>query len=202
MKPCLDAVDAHLDVCKNILHALDLPKGANVHLVIQLTALFRVRALPILADQQESRDEYGFDGKNDSQQTKWISIEHRAQHHDAGIDGNPQQKPECVNDDEVRIADECCYPVRNSLVSTRFTSEFLLGVTKFPERFMTRRIGTENGIRRVLAATLRADYQMRARVLALRTMGSPSLQPNALANSGMFESGPLTLNLPGECGSV
>ena len=34
------------------------------------------------------------------------------------------------------------------------------------------------------------------------TIGSPGLQPNAAANCGMFESGPLVLQIPGECGSV
>ena len=202
MKPCLDAIDARLDICNNVLHALDLSKCANVHLIIELTALFGARALPVLADQQESRDEYRFDRENDSEEPERIGVEHRSQHHDAGIDANPQEKPESVDNDEVRIADERHYTVGDSLVSASLTSDLLFCVTKVPERFVTRRVSAKNGVRRVLSAALRADYQMRARVLALRTIGSPSLQPNALANSGMFESGPFTRNLPGECGSV
>ena len=34
------------------------------------------------------------------------------------------------------------------------------------------------------------------------TIGCPALQPNAFWNSGMFETTPLTRNLPGECGSI
>jgi hypothetical protein len=87
-------------------------------------------------------------------------------------------------------------------MSACLTSNFFFGIPKLPQRFMTRRVYAEHGIGRVLPSALRADYQMRARILALRTIGSPSLHPKAFANSGMFESGPFTRNFPGECGSV
>src|SRR6266498_1498534 len=45
-------------------------------------------------------------------------------------------------------------------------------------------------------------HQIFARRSSARTIPSPGLQPNACANSGMFDSGPLTRNFPGECGSV
>ena len=46
------------------------------------------------------------------------------------------------------------------------------------------------------------DYQIIARLSSGRTMASPGLQPNALANSGMLETGPFTRHSAGECGSV
>src|SRR5436190_19861447 len=36
----------------------------------------------------------------------------------------------------------------------------------------------------------------------LRTIGLPVLQPNALENSGMLDSGPFTRHFAAECGSV
>src|SRR2546426_821048 len=42
-------------------------------------------------------------------------------------------------------------------------------------------------------------YQIRQ--ASFRTIRSPALQPKALANSGMFEIGPLTRHLAAECGS-
>ena len=44
------------------------------------------------------------------------------------------------------------------------------------------------------------SYQIVVR--CARTIGSPALHPNALANSGMFDSGPFTRNSPGECTPV
>ena len=105
-------------------------------------------------------------------------------------------------DDEIRIADEARYPVRDSLVNAGFTSDLFLGVAKFSQRLAARRVGAKDSVSGIVSAALRADYQIRALMLALLTIGSPSLQPNALANSGMLASGPLTRNRPGECGSV
>ncbi len=45
-------------------------------------------------------------------------------------------------------------------------------------------------------------YQILARRLSGRTIVSPSLQPHAALNSGMFDNGPSTRHLPGECASV
>jgi hypothetical protein len=45
-------------------------------------------------------------------------------------------------------------------------------------------------------------YQILARSESGRTIGSPSLQPQAFANSGMFDSGPFTRHRLGECASV
>src|ERR1700694_2450001 len=45
-------------------------------------------------------------------------------------------------------------------------------------------------------------YQITGLTDSGRTIGSPGLQPNAAANCGMFETGPLVLHCPGECESV
>jgi hypothetical protein len=45
-------------------------------------------------------------------------------------------------------------------------------------------------------------YQMSVRASGVSTMASPAWQPNARANSGMFESGPTTRQCGSECGSV
>src|SRR5450759_5527157 len=47
-----------------------------------------------------------------------------------------------------------------------------------------------------------ALYQIRGRLAADRTIGSPSLHPHAVLNSGMLLSGPFTLQLDGGCGSA
>src|ERR1041385_7944075 len=45
-------------------------------------------------------------------------------------------------------------------------------------------------------------YQILGRWSADLIIGSPSFTLNASKNSGMFERGPLTRNLPGACGFV
>ena len=45
------------------------------------------------------------------------------------------------------------------------------------------------------------NYQIFTCLSPLRTMASPALQSNALANSGMFDGAPTARNFAGECGS-
>src|SRR6185295_16991670 len=45
-------------------------------------------------------------------------------------------------------------------------------------------------------------YQITQRLSVGRTIASPSLQPNACANAGTFDSGPFTRNLGIGCGST
>src|SRR6266550_5212980 len=47
-----------------------------------------------------------------------------------------------------------------------------------------------------------ASYHMTGLTESGLTIGSPGLQPNAAANSGMFDIGPFALHCPGEWGSV
>jgi hypothetical protein len=46
------------------------------------------------------------------------------------------------------------------------------------------------------------SYQIWARSLSGRTIGSPGLQLNASAKAGMFDSGPIVRNCGGACGST
>jgi hypothetical protein len=62
---------------------------------------------------------------------------------------------------------------------------------------MATRAGT--GLPRISSFVL---YQIDALTASPLTIGSPGLHPNAAANSGMFEIGPLVRHRPGECGSV
>ena len=103
---------------------------------------------------------------------------------------------------EVGIPDEARYPVCDALMNARFTRDLLFRIAELPECLVTLGVRAKNSVSGILPAALRADYQIRALMLALLTIGSPSLHPNALANSGMFDSGPLTRKRPGECGSV
>src|SRR3546814_10814483 len=54
----------------------------------------------------------------------------------------------------------------------------------------------------LLPGVPRADYQIRTRWSSGRTIGSPALQPNASANTGMFDGAPIARNFAGACGSV
>ena len=169
----LDAVDPGLDVGKKTLHVLNLAEGPNVDFIIELAALLGVRTLAILADQQETGDEYRFNRQNDSQKPERIGVEHRRERYESRIHRNPEQEPECVNYDEIRVSDERRHPLGDSLVNTRFTGDLLFSIWKFPERLVASRVGAENGIGRVFSSALRADYQMLAPMLSLLTIASP-----------------------------
>src|SRR5438105_3331952 len=49
-----------------------------------------------------------------------------------------------------------------------------------------------------LFTQVNANHQMTGRTESGRTIGSPGLQPNAAANCGRFDKGPLVLHCPGE----
>ena len=183
-----------MNVGEQAFHVLYLAKRSDIDLVIELATLVSVSALTILAYQQKSSDENCFDRKNDSKKSERINVEHRRERDESGIHSDPQQEPECVYDDEIGIANEAGYSIRDSLVNARFTSDLLFGVTKFSQRLVARRVRAKDSVGGILAATLRANYQIRALILVLLTMGSPSLQPKAFANSGMLDSGPFTRN--------